>query len=247
MRLHALLVWLALQLSEIVELAEELGVDVIVVGSEPEGVMAAVAAAEEGARTLLVSEDARLGGLFVLGQLNSLDLRTEPLVQRGLFERWWNLVGRGPAFDVGEAEAAFEEMLRAAGVAVRLGADALTPVLGSGVVGVRTGEETFPAAQVVDATADGDLTAAAGAPYTVGFSSLGVNERMADTLVFRVEGVRWDALVGGVRERGPEFAQVDQDAAWDTSAASRQLTSRNSWASACVASTWGGRGTGRYL
>ncbi len=211
MRLHALLVWLALQLSA----GQAEPFDVIVVGSEPEGVMAAVAAAEEGARTLLVSEDARLGGLFVLGQLNSLDLRTEPLVQRGLFERWWNRVGRGPAFDVGEAEAAFEEMLRAAGVTVRLGADSLVPVLTVGnVVGVRTGEEPLLAEQVIDATADGDLSAAAGALYTVGFASLGVNERMADTLVFRVEGVRWDALVGSVRERGPEFAQIDRDAAW---------------------------------
>ncbi len=210
MRLHAFLIWLALQLSA----GQAEPFDVIVVGSEPEGVMAAVAAAEEGARTLLVSENARLGGLFVLGGLNSLDLRTEPLVQRGLFERWWNRVGRGSAFDVGQAEAAFEEMLRAAGVEVRLGADPLTPVLGAGVVGVRTGEEPLLAAQVVDATADGDLSAAAGAPYTVGFASLGVDERMADTLVFRVEGVRWDALVGGVRERGPEFAQLDRDAAW---------------------------------
>lgn len=189
--------------------------DVIVVGSEPEGVMAAVAAAEEGARTLLVSEDARVGGLFVLGEMNSLDLRTEPLVQRGLFERWWNLVGRGSAFDIVRAEAAFGAMLREAGVVVRLGAAPLMPALKAGhIVGVRTGDETLSAPQIVDATADGDLAAAAGTAHTLGFASLGVDERMADTLVFRIDGVDWDTLTTDVRERGSDYAQVNRDAAW---------------------------------
>ncbi|HLV13424.1 MAG TPA: FAD-dependent oxidoreductase, partial [Trueperaceae bacterium] len=67
-----------------------LGVDVLVYGSEPEAIAAAVAAAEEGARTLLVTPDDRLGGLFVLGELNVLDLKTQPHdFQLGLFDRWW--------------------------------------------------------------------------------------------------------------------------------------------------------------
>lgn len=193
--------------------------DVIVVGSEPEGIAAAVAAAESGARTLLVTKHARVGGLFVLGGLNSLDVRTEPLVQRGLFERWWGRVGRDAAFDVGRAEAAFGEMLEAAGVTVQLNAGRVTPVLEQrrvvGIrVGVRVGDQTFRAAQVIDATADGDLAAKAGAPHTFGFRSLGVDARMADTLVFQVDGVDWDALRAGVREQGPGYAQVNGNAAW---------------------------------
>lgn len=189
--------------------------DVIVAGSEPEGVIAAVAAAEEGARTLLVSEASRVGGLFVLGQLNSLDLRTQPLVQRGLFERWWTRVGRGAAFDILRAEAAFEALLGDAGVTVRLAAGPLTPLVEAGhVTGVRAGTERFPGTQLIDATAEGDLAAAAGVPHTVGFASLGVPERMADTLVFRLGGVDWPALVRGVRARGAEYAQVNRDAAW---------------------------------
>src|SRR5690554_5784234 len=75
--------------------------DVIVLGSEPEAVSAAVAAAESGAATLLVTTDETVGGLFVLGQMNVLDLRTQPFdYQLGLFERWWQLVGGGHAFDV---------------------------------------------------------------------------------------------------------------------------------------------------
>src|SRR5690606_751793 len=96
-----------------------LAVDVLVYGSEPEAIVAAVAAAEEGAETLLVTPDERLGGLFVLGELNVLDLKTQPHdYQSGLFERWWRLVGRGESFDVHDAEAAFTELLAAAGVRV---------------------------------------------------------------------------------------------------------------------------------
>ena len=189
--------------------------DVIVVGSEPEGIAAAVAAAEAGARALLVTRDARVGGLFVLGGLNSLDVRTEPLVQRGLFERWWDRVGRDGAFDVGRAEAAFGELLAEAGVTVELNAEGVGAVLEQGrAVGVRVGGQTFRAAQIIDATADGDLAANAGVPYTFGFRSLGVDARMADTLVFRVDGVDWDALRAGVREREPGYAQVNGNAAW---------------------------------
>ena len=218
--------------------AETHDYDVIVIGSEPEGVTAAVAAAQEGARTLLVSEDARVGGLFVLGQMNSLDLRTQPtLYQQGLFLDWWERVGRGASFDVNEAEQAFVEMLSEAGVALRLGEKA-EPVLGGTALGatggiseertslqdetsetvplegVRVGNDTLRASQIVDATAEADFAAHAGAPYSLGFSSLGLDERMADTLVFRIDGVDWAALSWGVRSRGKAYAAVDDNVAW---------------------------------
>lgn len=189
--------------------------DVLVVGSEPEGVIAAVAAAETGAHTLLVTADTRIGGLFVLGELNTLDLRTEPLLQRGLFERWWKLVGQGSAFDVGRAEDAFAAMLAEAGVEVMLGADSPLPLVQAGrIVGVRVGDEMFYAEQIIDATADGDLAAGAGVPYTFGFSSLGLDARMADTLVFRLHGVDWRDLARAIRGRGATYAQIDAHAAW---------------------------------
>ncbi len=188
--------------------------DVIVVGSEPEGVTAAVAAAQEGARTLLVSEDARVGGLFVLGQMNSLDLRTQPTYQQGLFLDWWARVGRGGSFDVREAESAFVEMLSEAGVALQLGAE-VDPVLeNQRVTGVQINGKRVSASQIIDATAEADLNAAAGAPFTLGFASLGLNERMADTLVFQIDGVDWNALKWGVRARGKSYAVVDDYVAW---------------------------------
>ena len=48
--------------------------DVIVVGTEPEGVSAAVSAARNGMKTLLLGEDAALGGLMTIGELNFIDM-----------------------------------------------------------------------------------------------------------------------------------------------------------------------------
>jgi len=199
-----------------------LSVDVIVYGSEPEAIVAAVAAAEEGAETLLVTPDERLGGLFVLGELNVLDLKTQPHdYQSGLFERWWRLVGRGESFDVHDAEAAFTELLAAAGVRVVRSVAGVRPLVVE--PGVLAGIEfeagdarrfVALARQVIDGTADADLAAAAGAGFDVGWRAFGVDIRQADTLVLRVSGVDWRALTAGVRARGRDYAVAKEEVVW---------------------------------
>jgi len=199
-----------------------LSVDVLVYGSEPEAIVAAVAAAEEGARTMLVTPDDRLGGLFVLGELNVLDLKTQPHdYQLGLFDRWWRMVGRDESFDVHVAEEAFERLLEGAGVRVVRSARQVAPVVRepgvvTGVTFVAGDERAFAvtAAHVVDGSGDADLAAAAGAAFDVGWSGFGVRQRMADTLVLRVAGVDWQALVAGVRSRGRDYAVAKDRVVW---------------------------------
>jgi ribulose 1,5-bisphosphate synthetase/thiazole synthase len=191
--------------------------DVIVVGSEPEGISAAIAAAESGSRTLLVTSDARLGGLFVLGELNVLDLRTQPvLYQQGLFLRWWRRVGRQPSFDVRRAEEVFETMLDEAGVDVIFSARDLAPYTPTeGIVsGVFHNGTLNLARQVIDATADMNFAAVAGAGFSVGFSSIGHDARMVDTLIFRVANVDWERLQKGVTELGHNYASIRGNVAW---------------------------------
>lgn len=197
-------------------------VDVLVYGSEPEAIIAAVAATEEGAETLLVTPDDRLGGLFVLGELNVLDLKTQPHdYQRGLFERWWRMVGRGESFDVEDAERAFTELLATAGVRVVRSVTDVSPV--TDAPGVLSGIDfeagegrrfEVRAAHVIDGTADADLAAAAGAGFDVGWRAFGVDIRQADTLVLRVAGVDWQALTQGVRSRGRDYAVAKDDVVW---------------------------------
>ncbi|MEZ4608592.1 MAG: FAD-dependent oxidoreductase, partial [Deinococcales bacterium] len=197
--------------------------DVIVLGSEPEAISAAVAAAEEGASVLLLSQDARLGGLFVLGQMNSLDLRSEPQMQKGLFERWWQEVGRAKAFDIHEAELAFTKLLSEAGVDVRLEVR-FSPVMLQGRLRAIRVDENIPegpssyqdyhAKQFIDGTAEADIAALAGAESSIGFESMGLKARMVDTLVFRLEGIDWQKLSQGIKARGKDYASVDERVAW---------------------------------
>jgi hypothetical protein len=198
--------------------------DVIVVGSEPEGVSAAVAAAQEGASVLLVTTDARIGGLFVTGEMNSLDLRLTPVnYQRGLFVDWWERVGRGHSFDVRLAERAFNDMLQEAGVQVAAGVPAPLPLFALSAageplleapVGIQVAGTNIFSQQIIDATSEAGFAAGAGAVFTLGFSSLGLEARMADTLVFRITGVDWIRLQAGIRARGKGYATVDDHVAW---------------------------------
>lgn len=193
-------------------------VDVLVYGSEPEAVVAAVAAAEEGARTLLITPDARFGGLLVLGELNMLDLRTQPFnFQRGLFDRWWRKVGRREAFDVESAQRAFETLLAEAGVETWLDVGEVSPLQRHGALLGVTLEQygiSVTAHQVLDGSADGDLAAAAGAPFDFGWERFGVQQRMADTLVLNVAGVDWHALRRAVRARGNIYAVAKDHVVW---------------------------------
>lgn len=200
-----------------------MSVDVLVYGSEPEGVIAAVAAAREGAETVLITPDPRIGGLFVLGELNVLDLKTQPFdYQLGLFDTWWRLVGRDEAFDVTRAEAAFEELLRDAGVERFRSVAEVFPIVaadGSRVAGAEFVDEVgrgwqILARQLIDASGDADLAAMAGAAFDFGWERFGVDQRMADTLVFRLGGVDWGALVAGVNERGRAYAVAKPSVVW---------------------------------
>lgn len=86
--------------------ADEPAYDVVVYGSEPGGVFAAVSASREGLRTLLVTPDPVLGGTMTLSWLNSMDMNYDEsgeLVTRRLFERFLRKVS-GDSFDVARAE-----------------------------------------------------------------------------------------------------------------------------------------------
>jgi hypothetical protein len=216
--LQALLMAVALAPLAVVFAADERW-DVVVVGSEPEAIAAAVAASEEGARTLLVTSASRLGGLFVQGELNMLDLRVTPFdFQLGVFDRWWRATGRHNSFDVQRAERAFAQLLQQAGVTVRLGQTSVTPWLHEAnperVIGVQLGGMKVAAEQVIDGTGDAEFAALAGARSSFGFESLGWPVRMADTLVFRIQGVDWTALRRGVGQRGRDYAYADERVAY---------------------------------
>ena len=178
--------------------------DVIVVGGDPEGVCAAVSSARNGLKTLLIEDDAVLGGLMTLGKLNFIDIcedRQGNILTQGLFMEFYNAVG-GTAFDVEVAKEFFYDwVINEENATLKLNTVFVEPVMdGDTIVGVvveENGEQvTYTASRIIDATVDADVAAAAGAPYTVAGEDIGMKDRqMGVTLVFELSGVNWDAVV----------------------------------------------------
>ena len=199
--------------------------DVIVVSGEPAGVAAALAAARNGMKTLLVEEGDALGGLMTLGMLNYLDMSNGPdheLLTQGIFLDFYNDLANGSAFDVEDAKAWFmDKCLAEPNLTVMLNTEALSPVLSaSRIVGLQiqekddTAPKTIFCKAVIDATADGDIAEMAGAPYTVGASDYGsYNTTQAVTLVFEVRGADWEKVVSYLKNSGdPNYGVVGKSA-----------------------------------
>ncbi|WP_234553907.1 FAD-dependent oxidoreductase [Thermus caliditerrae] len=172
--------------------------DLVVYGATPQGVTAAVAAAQEGLKVLLLEPGRGVGGVLTQGWLATLDLAKdkEGLLQRGLFLDFYRRIGEEASFDVKRAEEALLAMLREAGVELRLEAPLdRVEVDGGTVVALATPGGLFQAPYFVDATDTAELAFRAGAGFTLGREDTGLDRRsMAATLVFRLEGVPWGAV-----------------------------------------------------
>lgn len=212
--------------------------DVIVAGTDPEGVAAAVSAARNGLKTLLVDGRDRdvLGGLFTLGWLNSLDMnyvggRTpgrRDYWNKGIFKEWFEQV-EGTSFDVKTAADVFARMVRAErNVDLLMKVRSMRPVVetasgGRTVRGLAVtmpdgSERTFRAFALIDATQDADVAAAAGAKFTVGREDLGdPGAKMAATLVFQLKGVTpevWRKIKKSLNADDDPNSGADDRSAW---------------------------------
>lgn len=217
--------------------------DVIVVGTDPEGIVAAVSASRNGLKTLLVDGRDReiLGGLMTIGWLNSLDHNydsdkkgilpggKDDILNKGLFSEWYKQV-EGDSFDVITAANAFNKMVKnEKNIDLYMKAKAMDPITedSSGGMKQMTGiaitkadgsKMTVKAKTIIDATQDADLAAAAGVPFTIGREDLGDKEaRMAVTLVFRLKNVTpavWEQVKKHLKNDGNDGTDANELSAW---------------------------------
>ena len=197
--------------------------DVIVVGGEPEGVAAAVSAARNGAKTLLIEHREGLGGLLTFGMLNFLDIDHEmqgEVANAGVFKEWHQMVGGRVTFDIETAKKAFLKLVQdEPNLSLLLGTKLTQPILeGKSIIGVEvqddTGKHTYYAKRFIDSTQNADLAALAGVPYFIGNQDIGISQKMSTTLMIHLKGVDWDKVLetAYTRKFGPARANVT--AAW---------------------------------
>ena len=193
--------------------------DVLVVGSGPSGLSAALASAREGVRTLLVERFGCFGGNITQSMVGTIAwYRTENAIDAGglgvEFETRAAEMGaclddhqeRGALLDTDMFKYVADQMVLKAGIVPLLHCLIVDVIMeGDKVVGVvtegKSGRQAILAKQVIDATGDADLAFRAGAPYW----KEPKNEMMGVTTSFGCSNVNVEEFLAYIKENPPSL------------------------------------------
>ncbi|MBW3612875.1 MAG: FAD-dependent oxidoreductase [Chloroflexi bacterium] len=165
--------------------------EVVVFGATAGGVMAAVAAAEEGANVILVATGRHVGGM-VTGGLGKTDLERQEQLIGGLARRFFVAAGDAYGepiawrFEPSVAETIMERLLADSGATVHRGEGLASVDLEEGrLTAIRLDDGTTLSADAfIDASYEGDLLRAAGVDHAIGRQG---RERYGEPHAGRVE------------------------------------------------------------
>lgn len=189
--------------------------DVIVVGAGPAGLMAAIAAARNGAKTLLIEASCALGGgmgssnsNFVNGTHNTINGECvikgvaaefiDQMIAEGASPGYVilpNGVGLLP-FDAELIKFVADDMVRQAGVkvlfnTVGIGAIVEEKNIKALVSFNKSGRKEIPVKVVIDTSGDGDVAVAAGASFVMA----DIEELQMHTLMFKLSHVNLEKVI----------------------------------------------------
>lgn len=209
--------------------------DVLVVGGGPGGIGAAVSAARNGAKTILVERFGSFGGTWTAGILSAI--MPYPYV-KGIFGEvisgWhkrggWNQGqwgahegwGGAGSYDSEVAKVALDRLVVDAGVTPYFFAQVANVIReGNRVSGViiesKEGRQVILAKMVIDSSGDGDVSVLAGVPADKGREEDGAVQPM--TMIFKMTGVD--------DERAEASKKADRDftRAWQAAKARGEVT-----------------------
>jgi len=202
--------------------------DVLVAGAGPSGILAAISAAREGARVLLIEKNGILGGMntaamvcplmgFHAGQTQVVAGLAQNVIDR-LVERGGSLghlpdplgvTGSITPIDPTALKQVYFDMLREwPNIGLRLHTMLYRVTAEGGTVksvgtASKSGAQEHEATVFIDATGDGDLAAFAGLPFSVGRAADGSSQPM--TMLFTVGGVDFVKVRAMMRAHPEQF------------------------------------------
>lgn len=208
--------------------------DVVVAGSGPSGMTAALAAARNGAKVLLIEKNGFLGGMNTAGMVGPFMTfhSGEKQVVKGIAEEIvQRLVKRGGCLGhipdpigVVSTITPFEpEQLKQVYFEMVTEEKNISLLLHTFVAGVgktgrtvkniscvnKSGIFTVEAKLFIDATGDGDVAALAKAKYEEGRKSDNLSQPM--TLMFKMGGINFDKIRDYIRENPEQFILSEED------------------------------------
>lgn len=205
--------------------------EVLVVGSGPGGLAAALAAAREGVETLLVERYGCFGGAITqVGVEGIAWYRSEGTIEAGgigaEFERRAEEMGgaqrspyaQGQALEAETFKCVADQLAEEAGIVPLLHCLAVDALLeGETIRGILTesksGRQAILAKRVIDATGDADIAHRAGAPCR----QTPVGERMGVTVMFSCAGVDRERFLEYVKEHPATYRDWGQNWGIETS------------------------------
>jgi ribulose 1,5-bisphosphate synthetase/thiazole synthase len=220
-------------MKKIVEVARSVDVvletDVLVVGSGPGGLAAALAAARAGARTALIDRNGCFGGnITQVGVEGFAWYRHEQTVDcEGIgieFETRAKAMGAAMpepqslshALDAEMFKWVADVLVEEAGVRPLLHRLGVAPIMENGAIcGVITeskaGREAILAKRVIDATGDADIATRAGAPV----HKTPKEKMMAASVMFSMSGVNKQRFIDSVKADPQTYADWSGNGEWD--------------------------------
>src|SRR6202142_109736 len=203
--------------------------DVLVVGSGPGGLAAALAAARAGARTPLIDRNGCFGGnITQVGVEGFAWYRHEQTVDcEGIgieFEERAKAMGAAMpepqslshALDAEMFKWVADELVQEAGITPLLHRMGVAPIMEAGTIrGVITeskaGREAILAKRVIDATGDADIATRAGAPV----HKTPKEKMMAASVMFSMSGVNKQRFIDSVKADPQTYADWSGNGEWD--------------------------------
>ena len=177
--------------------------DVIVAGSGPAGIAAAIMSGRSGAKTLIVESLGRVGGISTSGMMSHFtgtvgNRLYHEILERAAQKNFFNTGVKTVTIDTELLTLTYIEMLEEAGVDILLYTTVCDVIMEENdlkgiICHSKDGFSAFYSKVVVDATGDGDVAYKCGVPYILGRESDG--KMQPATLMFKVGGVDMEKAV----------------------------------------------------